>query len=333
MQLGSGLIFAGVAVFVVLLLVLATTAKSQEGRCSTHDKECRRPSSQPSETKESAATVEVLKGLLASELELAEQFNVPEKFLNSPMKPLLVRNGVPCQYSVHRTAVPQQLEGVSSIVVIIHGLGDTSSGWSGVARTLSKRLPDTLFVVPTAPVQSSTANNGREMHSWYDIASLRGFSLAQQQDGQGILESSRYIQMLLMRFAKPLGVPSTSIVISGFSQGAVVSCAVALTVSERLAGAVMMGGYLGGRDAVLDARRAATLPLPKQRLFLIHGALDNLIPMDVAVSSREALAAIYSLPAEAIPLKVFDDMHHPPTEEALHEFMVLIRRRLEPSAA
>eukprot|EP00438_Fugacium_kawagutii_P034686 Skav231157 [mRNA] locus=scaffold3252:57311:57854:- [translate_table: standard] len=60
----------------------------------------------------------------------------------------------------------------SSCVILLHGLGDTAEGWLSAAHFLAQGLPQTRFLLPTAPVQAVSLNGGMAMHSWYDIRGL-----------------------------------------------------------------------------------------------------------------------------------------------------------------
>lgn len=48
----------------------------------------------------------------------------------------------------------------SSLVVFMHGLGDTARGWEPVADMLAPRFPTTRFILPTATSKPVTLNGG-----------------------------------------------------------------------------------------------------------------------------------------------------------------------------
>ena len=47
-----------------------------------------------------------------------------------------------------------------SLVVFMHGLGDTARGWEQVADMLAPLFPSTRFILPTAKSQPVTLNRG-----------------------------------------------------------------------------------------------------------------------------------------------------------------------------
>lgn len=52
-------------------------------------------------------------------------------------------------------------------VILLHGLGDSASGWSPVVdQIFAPALPSTRFILPSAPVQPVTLCGGETLPSW-----------------------------------------------------------------------------------------------------------------------------------------------------------------------
>merc|ERR1712151_1119868 len=60
-------------------------------------------------------------------------------------------------------------EGASAAVILLHGLGDSGQGLSGLASGLQKSLPHVRWVFPTASTLPISVNGGSEMRAWFDI--------------------------------------------------------------------------------------------------------------------------------------------------------------------
>ena len=131
--------------------------------------------------------------------------------------------------------------------ILLHGLG--ADGWDFVPIVSELRLPDTLpvrFVFPHAPVRPVTVNNGYEMRAWYDI---KAFTPEGRADAAGLEESARRVNDYLRR-ETALGVPSSHIVLAGFSQGGAVALHAGLRYPERLAGLLALSCYLPFPEAL-----------------------------------------------------------------------------------
>ncbi|KAJ1915344.1 hypothetical protein IWQ60_008469, partial [Tieghemiomyces parasiticus] len=118
------------------------------------------------------------------------------------------------------SVVVKALEKHTATVIILHGLGDTGNG------------------CPDLPI---TLNNGYKMPAWYDIRSLD--KLDGFEDEQGMLRTVSSINRLLGEEISE-EVPSSRIVLAGFSQGSAMTLLTLLTSERKFAGAAVLSGYL-----------------------------------------------------------------------------------------
>jgi phospholipase/carboxylesterase len=62
----------------------------------------------------------------------------------------------------------------------------------------------------------------------------------------------------------------------GFSQGAIVSMTLGLTLGKRIKGIVALSGYIPG----FVKEEYKLKPVEQQSLFISHGELDNILPYE-----------------------------------------------------
>jgi phospholipase/carboxylesterase len=171
-------------------------------------------------------------------------------------------------------------------VIVLHGLGDSGHGFAPVAEELDlSALGSVRFVLPHAPEQPVTVNGGYVMRAWYDIL---GTNLARIEDEPGLRKSATEIESLIAR-ENARGVPSSRIVLMGFSQGCAMTLLTGLRHRERLAGLAGLSGYLPLAATTAAERSEANRDVP---LFLAHGTQDPVVPYPSGVASRDALAAL-----------------------------------------
>ncbi|WFC98014.1 lysophospholipase [Malassezia yamatoensis] len=180
----------------------------------------------------------------------------------------------------------------SATVFLLHGLGDTASGWTDVARMLGQNqsLQHVRFVLPTAPVQPVTINMGMSMTSWFDIYSLT--DIEQDEDKVGLLKSTESVRSLVQKeidgSAEGLnghGVPSERIVVAGFSQGGAIALLLGLTTTWSLAGVAGLSTWLPLRKQILELR-ANPKPFP---IFEAHGTADQIVNFAFGKATYEGL--------------------------------------------
>jgi phospholipase/carboxylesterase len=174
----------------------------------------------------------------------------------------------------------------SHAVIWLHGLGADGNDFAVIVPEL--RLPATpavRFIFPHAPVQPVTINGGMRMRAWYDI---RVMDLVRQEDAAGIRRSEAAVRALIAR-ENARGVPTSRIVLAGFSQGCAVTLHTGLRLQEKLAGMMGLSGYLPLLDTAAAERQAANADTP---IFLAHGEYDPVVDISRAIASRDALLAL-----------------------------------------
>jgi phospholipase/carboxylesterase len=171
-------------------------------------------------------------------------------------------------------------------VIVLHGLGADGNDFVPVANELDlSSAGDVRFVFPHAPVIPVTINGGYEMRAWYDIL---GADLVQREDEAGLRKSLANVEALIER-EKSRGIPAGRIVLAGFSQGCAMALLTGLRHGERLGGIVGMSGYLPLAATTAAERHAANT---QTSVFLAHGRMDPVVPIDRAIASRDALKAL-----------------------------------------
>ena len=170
-------------------------------------------------------------------------------------------------------------------VIWLHGLGADGHDFEPIVPEL--RLPASKpvrFIFPNAPQRPVTINGGMRMRAWYDILQMGGGA----EDEAGIRDAQGLLEDLISRETER-GIPHGKIVLAGFSQGGAIVLQTALRQRERLAGVMALSTYLPLSKTLEKERAAENSDLP---IFMAHGAYDNMIPLDRAARSRDALLAL-----------------------------------------
>jgi phospholipase/carboxylesterase len=163
-------------------------------------------------------------------------------------------------------------------VIWLHGLGADGHDFEPIVPEL--RLPKPVrFVFPHAPVRPVTINQGMRMRAWYDIFQFGGGP----EDEAGIRESQHLVEKLV----KEQPVSADRVVLAGFSQGGAIVLQTALRYPERLAGVLALSTYLPLAGNVQAEACPVNKDLP---IFMAHGRLDDIIPIDRAERSRDFLS-------------------------------------------
>ena len=192
-------------------------------------------------------------------------------------------------------------------VIWLHGLGADGHDFEPIVPELG--LPASLpvrFIFPNAPQRPVTINMGMRMRAWYDILQMGGG----KEDEAGIRESQSQIEALIAGEVRR-GVPHGRIVLAGFSQGGAIVLQTALRQREKLAGVLALSTYLPLARTLAAERTAESSTMP---IFMAHGRFDNMIGIDRAAQSRDALLALghqvewheYPMPHSVCPEEIAD---------------------------
>jgi phospholipase/carboxylesterase len=192
-------------------------------------------------------------------------------------------------------------------VIWLHGLGADGHDFEPIVPEL--RLPaakPVRFIFPHAPQRPVTINMGMRMRAWYDILQMGGGP----EDEAGIRASQKLVEDLIS-IQKTKGIPARRIVLAGFSQGGAIVLQTALRHPERLAGVMALSTYLPLGNTLAKERNAMNADLP---VFMAHGEYDNMIGIDRALQTRQALEALgypvewhdYPMPHSVCPEEIAD---------------------------
>lgn len=172
----------------------------------------------------------------------------------------------------------------TACVIWLHGLGADGSDFEPIVPEL--RLPRKLavrFVFPHAPYRAVTINGGYIMRAWYDIEMTdSGFN----QKVSHMRESEATLGALVAEQVAR-GIPSTRIVLAGFSQGGAVALYTGVRFPQPLAGIMSLSAPVPFPGSLMQEAKANA----KVSIFMAHGTNDGVVPFAVGESAYHLLTA------------------------------------------
>lgn len=168
-------------------------------------------------------------------------------------------------------------------VIWLHGLGANGHDFASIVPSL--QLPSSLncrFLFPHAPVRPITLNLGLPMPGWFDIY---GLDFEGRQDEQGIKETDQALTNLIEELEAD-GIPSSNIVLAGFSQGGAMSLHTGLHFPRPLAGIIGLSTFLPLHYEFGEKTTPANQSTP---IFLAHGTLDEVVKFEYGELTKQFL--------------------------------------------
>lgn len=168
-------------------------------------------------------------------------------------------------------------------VIWMHGLGASNHDFDPIVPELG--ASSLRFVFPAAPVRPVTINNGMRMPAWYDILTFDDPPLRENE--ADVRDAARELGQLIER-EHERGVPYSSIVLAGFSQGGAMALHAGLRAEAALGGVMVLSGYLLLPDRFEAERTAASRQTP---FLFCHGRFDPVVPHFLGRASFERVKA------------------------------------------
>jgi len=179
----------------------------------------------------------------------------------------------------HLVREPKIKKEKNPLLLLLHGYGSNEEDLFSFAS----ELPEDYYVVSArAPFDLSYGS-----YAWYAInfdADENKFSdIGQARASRDII--ARFIDELITNYP----IDAENVTLIGFSQGCILSYAVAVSYPEKVQRVVAMSGYWNPEIAVDDYLEN---DCSKLRIFASHGTVDQVIPVEWARKSIPALQVL-----------------------------------------
>lgn len=176
----------------------------------------------------------------------------------------------------HLVREPKIKKEKNPLLLLLHGYGSNEEDLFSFAA----QLPDEYFIVSArAPYSLPPYGN-----AWYAItfdSDMNKFS-----DDKQAIESRDLVVKFIDELIETYPIDKDKVTLIGFSQGSILSYAVALTYPEKIDRVLALSGYLNMDivDKNLDINK-----ISKIRFFASHGTVDQVIPVEWARKAPEFL--------------------------------------------
>jgi phospholipase/carboxylesterase len=176
----------------------------------------------------------------------------------------------------HLVREPKIKKNKNPLLLLLHGYGSNEEDLFSFAT----ELPEEYYVVSArAPFDMMYGS-----YAWYAInfdADENKFSdIGQARESRDIIAS--FIDELVAEYA----IDGSNVTLIGFSQGSILSYAVALSYPEKVQRVVAMSGYVNTEIAVDGF---ANNDFGSLKIFASHGNVDQVIPVEWARNSIPVL--------------------------------------------
>ena len=179
----------------------------------------------------------------------------------------------------HLVRAPKIILDKNPLLLLLHGYGSNEEDLFSFAS----ELPEEYYVISArAPFDM-----GFGSYAWYAInfdADENKFSdIPQAQQSRDLI--ANFINELVANYP----IDPSNVTLIGFSQGTILSYAVALSYPEKIQRVVAMSGYL---NTEMVKQNFETNNFSNLKIFASHGTVDQVVPVDWARKAAPALTQL-----------------------------------------
>ncbi|WP_289045781.1 alpha/beta hydrolase-fold protein [uncultured Olleya sp.] len=181
-------------------------------------------------------------------------------------------------FNLHHITRPSSLKENAPLLILFHGYGSDEND----LFSFTTELPEELFIISVrAPYPIQPYGN-----AWYAI----NFDAEQGKwsDNDQAIESRDLIATFIDQAIANYPVNKDSVSLLGFSQGCILSYAVALTYPEKVNNIIALSGYVN--EDLFTAKDASAYK--HLNFYGSHGTVDQVIPVDWARQAPKFLEAL-----------------------------------------
>lgn len=173
----------------------------------------------------------------------------------------------------------------SSIVILLHGYGADGDNLIGLAEELSRSFPNTHFFSPNGILPFENAPFG---YQWFGLNDR-----SEQSMLKGLNNAAPHINQFIDHQLQKFNLSDENLALVGFSQGTMLSLHTALRRPKKMGAVIGFSGMLVAPQLLQSELKS------KPPVSLIHGALDDIIPLSAMKMSASSLEHAH-IPVETL---------------------------------
>ncbi len=161
-------------------------------------------------------------------------------------------------------------------VILCHGYGGDGKDISILASYWKSYLPETIFICPDAPEKCAASPTGFQ---WFDLM---------DQTPEQILSKSLVAEIKLNKLIDEIkeeyNLLANQIVISGFSQGCMISLQTGIKRKDKINSII---GYSG---KIINLEHLSKNIVSRPNIILMHGDIDQVVTIDGLLEAKDFFA-------------------------------------------
>ncbi len=170
---------------------------------------------------------------------------------------------------------PEKGKDINNMVILLHGYGGDGKDISTLTLNWKRHMQNTVFICPNGPESCEINPSG---YQWFDLT---------KDDPNYILSESLKVEKIINKFLNEIKqkyqLENDKIILSGFSQGCMMSINVGLTQERPFSSIVGFSGK------IIDTNNLKSRIKNFTDTLLIHGDLDDIVSPTHLLEAKDFL--------------------------------------------
>ena len=158
---------------------------------------------------------------------------------------------------------PENDKNINNVVVLFHGYGGDGKDISMLSLNWKRHMPNTIFICPNGHETCAINPSGFQ---WFDLTNDNPDYILKQS-----LKAEKKINEFLNEVKEEYNLDNKQIILSGFSQGCMMSINVGLTAEEGY------GCIIGFSGKIINIENLKIRRKNNTNTLLIHGDQDDIV--------------------------------------------------------
>ena len=168
---------------------------------------------------------------------------------------------------------PEDKLNIKNAIILLHGYGGDGKDISMLSLNWKRHLPNTIFICPNGHEKCSINPSGFQ---WFDLT---------KDDPKYILEQSINAEKILIKFISEIktkfNLENKKIILSGFSQGCMMSINLGLTSDNEYNCIIGFSGKIIDQESLANRKKIST------KTLLIHGDSDQVVSPQFMLEAKD----------------------------------------------
>ena len=170
---------------------------------------------------------------------------------------------------------PDKNMDISNVVLLLHGYGGDGKDISALALNWKRHMPNTTFICPNGHEPCEINPRGFQ---WFDLSKEDPNYVLDE-----VLKAEKKLNQLIDEIKKKYNLDNDQIIISGFSQGCMMSINIGLTSDKPYKSIIGFSGKIINPSDLKIRKKNLT------RTLLIHGDKDEIVSPTYLLEAKDFL--------------------------------------------